>query len=133
MTTSGRVIPVTTVELDAVFDRVQREGYPELVIVGPDIWLPEYDPESWPRGLQGRLVYRLSVPDRPLVQLVAGHTHLRQLGLWGLGLNDEDVRVIAARLPQLTSLSINRNEIGEGGRARDRGAAATAHVAQHRP
>ena len=114
MATTGKLIPVTPEELEAILDRLQAESVTKLAITGPDTWLGD-NPESWPEAARGGHAYQLQGPMESLARCVARLPQLQHLLLFGVKLDAMGAETIAMHLPHLNSLKISGSNIGEAG------------------
>ena len=109
---------ISPAELDRVLDRARAERWPELVLLGPGVWLSDRV-EEWPHSLKhARRIFHLRTFVDGLASKLASLTGLTSLNLSNNSIGDEGARAIAASLTGLTSLDLSYNNIGgEGARA----------------
>ena len=103
-------------DLDGLIAELRRQGTRELVLLGPNVGLPE-SVDQWPRELRDKpRIYQLLEPVEGLTERLGSLTQLTSLNLRGNQIGAEGAASLTA-LTQLTSLNLVGNEIGAEGAA----------------
>ena len=147
MTAAPQLQRLSEADLDGLLAELRLQGTRELVLLGPNVGLPE-SVDQWPRELRDKpRIYQLLEPVEVLAERLVPLTQLLSLNLWGNQIGAEGAASLTA-LTQLTSLNLVGNEIGAEGAAslaaltqltslnlggneiRDKGAASLAALTQ---
>ena len=116
MAATPRLQRLSEADLDALIAELRRQGTRELVLLGPNVHLPD-SVDQWPQELQDKpRIYQLKEPVEALAERLGQLTHLTALILRGNEIGDAGAASLAA-LTQLTSLDLAGNKIGDAGAA----------------
>ena len=97
---------ISPAELDRLLDQARAEQWPELVLLGPALWLSDRV-EEWPHWLKSaRRIFHLRTSVEGLASKLQSLTGLTSLNLWGNSIGAEGAQAIAAQLTGLTSLNL---------------------------
>ena len=116
MTATPQLQRLLEADLDGLIAELRRQGTKELVLLGPNVDLPE-SVDQWPRELRDKpRIYQLLEPVEGLTERLGSLTQLTSLNLVGNEIGAEGAASLAA-LTQLTSLDLESNQIGDAGAA----------------
>jgi Leucine-rich repeat (LRR) protein len=116
MTAAPQLQRLSEADLDGLLAELRLQGTRELVLLGPNVGLPE-SVDQWPRELRDKpRIYQLLEPVEVLAERLVPLTQLLSLNLWGNQIGAEGAASLTA-LTQLTSLNLGGNEIGAEGAA----------------